>query len=100
MELSPSFTDAVYNNAILYVPNGTGRLYGRRWSPFINIVEMDFTGIDEVFDNVKGENGTNGRCPEGLKANRKGVCYDLNGCAVENPANGIYIIDGKKVLVK
>ena len=26
--------------------------------------------------------------------------YDLNGRVVENPANGIYIINGKKILVK
>ena len=28
------------------------------------------------------------------------IYYDLNGRVVENPRNGIYIIDGKKVLVK
>ena len=42
------------------------------------------TGIDEV----KGENGK-------VKA-----VYDLQGRKVENPANGIYIVNGKKVLVK
>lgn len=26
--------------------------------------------------------------------------YDLNGRAIENPAKGIYIIDGKKVVIK
>lgn len=43
------------------------------------------TGIDEV----KGENGK-----------VKGVYYDLNGRAVERPANGLYIKNGKKVFVK
>ena len=28
------------------------------------------------------------------------IDYDLGGRAVENPANGTYIIDGKKVLLK
>ena len=28
------------------------------------------------------------------------VCYDLSGRAVENPARGIYIINGHKVLIK
>lgn len=44
----------------------------------------DTTGIDEV----KGENG---------KA--KGV-YDLQGRKIDNPTKGIYIIDGKKILIK
>ena len=29
-----------------------------------------------------------------------GVCYDLSGRVVENPTSGIYIIDGKKVIIK
>jgi hypothetical protein len=29
-----------------------------------------------------------------------GTIYDLQGRKVENPSNGIYIINGKKVLVK
>ena len=45
----------------------------------------NFTGIEDV----KAESGE-----------ENGIYYDLNGRAVENPANGIYIIDGKKVLVK
>lgn len=47
------------------------------------------TDIDELFDEVKGENG---------KLN--GVCYDMQGRVVENPTSGIYIIDGKKVVIK
>ena len=45
----------------------------------------NFTGIEDV----KAESGE-----------ENGIYYDLNGRAVENPANGIYLIDGKKVLVK
>ena len=44
----------------------------------------DITGVDDV----KSEIG------------KVKIIYDLNGRAVENPTNGIYIIDGKKVLVK
>ncbi len=47
--------------------------------------EGETTDIDEV----KGENGE-----------LKGVCFDLQGRVVENPASGIYIIDGKKVIIK
>ena len=84
------FSSDAYNNASLYVPVGRKEFYARvsPWSNFI-IREMEFTGIDEVFDDVKGESG-----------NRKGVCYDMQGRVVENPTSGIYIIDGKKVLVK
>ena len=80
------FTDAVYDNAILYIPNGTKTIYDKRepWNVFFYIVEMDFTGIDEVkSENVKFK-----------------TIYDLQGRRVENPTKGIYIIDGKKVLVK
>ena len=46
--------------------------------------EGETTDIDEV----KGESG------EGK------TVYDLQGRVVENPASGIYIIDGKKVIIK
>ena len=85
------FADAVYDNATLYIPNGTEQLYQKRepWNIFFYIVEMDFTGIDEVYDEVKGESGK-----------QKGVCYDLSGRVVENTTTGIYIIGSKKVLIK
>ena len=50
----------------------------------IRFDEGETTGIDEL----KGENG------EGK------TIYDLQGRVVENPTSGIYIIDGKKTLVK
>ena len=90
------FSIDAYNNVCLYVPTGRNFAYKKTapWSNFY-IVEMDFTGIDEV----KAENGTNGRRPEGLKAKVKTV-YDLQGRKVENPTNGVYIINGKKVVIK
>ena len=74
----------------LYVPVGTKETYASTegWKDFVNIVEKDFTGIDEVFDEVKGEDGE-------VK-----TVYDLSGRVVENPANGVYIINGKKVIIK
>ena len=50
----------------------------------IRFDEGETTGIDEL----KGENGE-------VK-----TIYDLQGRVVENPTSGIYIIDGKKVLIK
>ena len=80
------FSSDAYNNACLYVPAGRKDFYAKTspWSNFV-IQETDFTGIDEV----KGENGK-----------VKEVYYDLNGRAVERPANGLYIKNGKKVFVK
>lgn len=80
------FNDCVYDNATLYVPKGTKSLYKsiRPWNVFLNIQEMDFTGIEDVkYEDAKV----------------KGV-YDLHGKKVENPINGIYIINGKKTLIK
>ena len=73
----------------LYVPVGTKETYASTegWKDFVNIVEKDFTGIDEVLDEVKGEN-------RNLK-----TIYDLNGRAVEKPTSGVYIINGKKCWV-
>ncbi|MBQ5895139.1 MAG: leucine-rich repeat domain-containing protein [Bacteroidaceae bacterium] len=84
------FADAVYDNAVLYVPTGTKSLYEKRepWNLFFDIVEINFTGIDEVVDEMKGENGE-------VK-----TIYDLQGREVTIPTTGIYIINGKKVLVK
>ena len=88
------FADAVYDNAVLYVPTGTKSLYEKRepWNLFFDITEMDFTGIE----NVKTEPTVDASQSE----NWKGTYYDLNGRVVENPTKGIYILNGKKVLVK
>ena len=51
-------------------------------------VNASETGIDEVYDEVKGENG------------KVKTIYDLQGRKVNAPSKGLYIIDGKKVLVK
>lgn len=80
------FSSDAYNNACLYVPTGRKDFYAKTspWSNFI-IREMDFTGIEDV--EAEGERV-------------KDVCYDLSGRVVENPSSGVYIINGKKMLVK
>ena len=79
------FSSGAYNNACLFVPTSRKFAYEKTapWSYFY-IVEMDFTGIEEL----KSENG------------KVKTIYDLNGRVVENPANGIYILNGKKVIIK
>ena len=41
------FSSTVYDNAVLYIPNGAKSRYEKRepWNLFFDIVEMDFTGI-------------------------------------------------------
>lgn len=46
------------------------------------------TDVDDVFDEVKGESGE----VENI--------YDLQGCEVENPSRGLYIVNGKKKFVR
>ena len=53
-----------------------------------NLAPEGATSVDEVFDEVKSEKG------------KVKTVYDLQGRKVETPSKGIYIIDGKKVLVK
>ena len=91
------FEKGVYDNAVLYVPAGTKSFYEKRepWNLFFYIEEMDFTGIDEVLDEVKGEptvdTSQNGEV--------KGV-YDFQGRIVDTPSKGLYIVNGKKVFIK
>ena len=87
---SSIFSGVTTNSATLYVPVGSKDAYAAAvgWKNFTNIVEMEFTGIDEVVDEVKGEN-----------SKVKDV-YDLSGRKVTNPTKGIYIVNGKKVLLK
>ena len=79
------FSEDTYNNALLYVPQGRKFAYERTapWSRFY-IVEIDFTGVEDI-----NEQGT-----------VNNIVYDLRGSVVENPTNGIYIVNGKKILVK
>lgn len=75
-----------YDTATLYVPSGSQEAYrsAMGWENFTSIVEMNFSGIDNII-------GTN--------CNTR-TAYDLQGHKVTNPTKGIYIINGKKVLVK
>ena len=63
---------------------------------YSNLFRIDVVDVETGIEEVKTENGTNGR----RKSNVKGI-YDLTGRKVETiAAPGIYIIDGKKVLLK
>ena len=83
---SRCFAGGHYIDAVLYVPNGCLEAYQKAdvWKEFWDIREFAPTGIDDV--KTENENAT--------------TVYDLNGRVVENPTKGIYIINGKKVLLK
>ena len=83
---SYSFSQAIYMNAVLYVPIGSLEAYQNAyaWKEFWEIKEFDTTGISDVKTENKKET----------------TIYDINGRGVENPTNGIYIVDGKKVLLR
>jgi hypothetical protein len=55
---------------------------------FFYIVEIDFTGIEDVYDE------------EEVEGEKVQTIYDLQGRKVEVPSEGLYIINGKKVMIK
>ena len=69
----------------LYVPIGSKQTYATTdgWSDFLNVEEVNFTGIDEI-----------------LSDDSQSICYDLNGRVVENPTKGLYIKNATKVFIK
>ena len=77
-ELMYMTLDIIENTII----GGNELLEAAKWS--VRRVEQNNTGVEEV----KGENGK-------VKA-----IYDLQGRKVNTPSKGIYIIDGKKVIIR
>ena len=71
---------------MLYVPQGCVEAYrtAEGWGEFTHIVEMESTGIESVRDTSV----------------RPFAIYNLNGQRVEDPSRGLYIMNGKKVVVK
>ena len=83
-------------DAVLYVPVGTKETYSqaRGWDSFTDIREMTFTGVSELM--------------VGQKAGTADV-YNMQGMLIKAKASqeeidalapGLYIIGGRKVLVK
>ena len=54
---------------------------------YSNLFRIDVVDIESAIDEVKGDDGVK-------------VIYDLQGRKVEKPVRGIYIINGKKLLLK
>ena len=75
----------------LLVPPGCVDAYrnSRSWGCFANIEEYQFDGVDDV--TVDGGD---------VADNPDAPCYDLYGRLVVDPAPGLYIRNGKKIVVR
>ena len=85
------FYNSSIGNATLHVPSNAVDAYKAAavWKDFKEIVALTNddpkpTGIDKIV----------------ITDNNKGVFYDLNGRRIENPSKGLYIRNGKKVIMK
>ena len=68
---------------------------GKAYLDFPTVIEA--RSIDIEGDGTTGINMVNG---EGLKVNGSEVYYDLQGRRVLYPKKGLYIVNGKKVILK
>lgn len=85
-----TFADLQYSAGYLYVPKGSRQAYKAStpcWGKFLDIVEKDFTGLDEIFGE-SGIDDVEAVIPEG-----EAEYYDLRGVRVnpEGLAPGLYI---------
>lgn len=86
------FTGLTYNEVFNNAAGGSVGAYAPERSLSVEFVDLDgTTSITEITIDGAGNIGS---------AVEEGVYYDLSGRRVENPTTGIYILNGKKVLVK
>ncbi len=80
------FDSDVLANCKLYVPKGSLEAYKNAniWKEFQNIQETDYTGINGIRVSAKADN----------------KYYTLDGRGVKKPTKGVFINNGKMVLVK
>ena len=94
---------AVLSNGAFHPLSAAGVIAaGKAYLPYANIEGGDpFTGgshvLDVVFDN---DNVTGIRSVENQKALLDGAFYNLAGQRVAQPKKGMYIVNGKKVIIK
>ena len=83
------FEQDVFDNATLYVPEGAVEAYrNSEWNMFRNILSIEEpTGINTI---------------ESQPSNHHSVVYDMQGRRVKrnNLQKGLYIVDGKKVMMR
>ena len=97
----------VYANTTLFVPKGCKKKYTacNGWNRFYKIEEIEVTGVGGAPHlNEKMRNEEN----EKMRNNKRGGVYDLSGRKINAQGTmhnaqlkkGIYIRDGRKVVVK
>jgi len=105
----PSFSDDNLKNTILYIPKGTLAAYEKvdPWRNFWNIVEMDFSGVDEVAeddgDAVRVENGrivTEGDALTEVLDLQGRTVYRGYDRVVDNLPSGLYVVRSGNNTVK
>ncbi len=109
IECKPNFSDDNLKNTILYIPKGTLAAYEKvdPWRNFWNIVEMDFSGVDEVAedggDAVRVENGrivTDGDALTEVLDLQGRTVYRGYDRVVDNLARGLYVVRSGNNTVK
>ena len=88
------FDGVDFDKCTLYVPRGSRELYmvAEGWREFANIVEVDAEEIVipvAVIETFAGNHSL-----------ADGYWYSLTGQRIDNPAKGLYIRNGKKVIIK
>ncbi len=75
-------------NAVLIVPKGTIEKYKATegWKDFTNIQEGVPTSIEKVLSSQSNV--------------QTGKFYNLHGQQIDTPTKGLYIVNGKKVMIK
>ena len=103
------FSDDNLKNTILYIPKGTLAAYEKTtpWRDFWNIVEMDFSGVDEVAedggDAVRVENGrivTEGDALTEVLDLQGRTVYRGYDRVVDNLPSGLYVVRSSNNTVK
>lgn len=101
IECTPYFSDDNLKNTILYIPKGTLAAYEKTtpWRDFWNIVEMDFSGVDEVAedggDAVRVENGrivTEGDALTEVLDLQGRTVYRGYDRVIDNLPSGLYVV--------
>lgn len=87
-EYDMGFSNSIFANATLYVPNGCVKAYegAKVWNNFFDIQEISLSGINDV-SNDGQENQTN-------------AFYDVNGIKHKNLVKGLNVTKTKNGIVK
>ncbi len=100
IECNQMFSNDVYQDAVLYVPVGCTSAYKavNPWSNFLNIEEIDYSGIEDVADNginvkvVAGDIVVEGCTDMEVYSVNGQLMYRGNAGRVENLTPGIYVV--------